>query len=1235
MELTEVQKRAAELAGRNVVVSAGAGTGKTAVLVERFVSLVQHRRASVNEILTMTFTEKAADEMKRRIAHSFHRLGMRKERTAVETAYVSTIHSFCSRVIKEHPFAAGIDPQFDVLDDIDRQLLISEVFEGLFSEGDDDFLELTERYGEPSVRKAILSYVDLCRSLGREQQHVRELLDDPAMLGHKARAFADERAKMAMREIEGILDRLPYAQASGRCEEIRQQVLSFQGAFSDVTSFRPAAEAMNSVLAGLRGTRKKKDDTPACLQVREELSRVGNVLQSESAAIFFDCETEESLLPSKIALLKGAALFWQKYETRKREQGVLDYEDLQLIARGLLRDNPATQSEYRGRFRFVLVDEFQDINWLQKELIDLLASGDNLFVVGDACQSIYGFRNADVEIFVSLMHQDPSSPRPQECLFLSESFRSRRNLIGFFNFLFSRLLGKGGPEFHPLETTRSDTEDSHTPSVEILLFQHRQNEGGRLEIAETVRRREAAAVAARIAGAVRNGEILVQDAASGDRRPVSFGDVAVLCRTRASYAAYSEALEQFRVPFCAVGGQSFYEKQEVADLMSLLSVMDNPLQDIPMVAVLRSPFVAVTDETLLALRSVASASLSGRRAGERQLNSGVSHDVPAPRKRPVHVLDAVREVDSIAGISDSEKKRLLRFREVLEDLRSRKDGTPAHILLKQALDSTPFWTRMLASPSGRQKAANISKFLDLVREYEAAHGGGIGGFLRFYQVMRYYGPREEEAVLEPFSGDVVKLMTIHAAKGLEFPVVVVADMLRRFNFDTDRFLPSADMEIVCSPWQESSPDSSGRRLVYEERKRKQLGEEKRLLYVAATRARDHLILASGYRQDKEYDMDGASCPVEWLIALVGEESLPQSGSSCDIRLEEADVRVFVDAPDQAPEEQKRDVSLLERYRDRIAEGSDIPVTQDQVDTYGPQVKSVLERVLRRDRSFPDMLMAEVSASQLIEFEICPYRFFLREILKFPERDVMASLGHRRMGRSRSEEVPAGASKATQLDVARRRFGELVHLCMEHVDFQAGEHQDIPTITTRFFTSANDARAAEQLIQQFLGSEQGQRLRHARQVYREFPVKALLGDTIIIGVIDVLYQNLDGDWTILDFKTGSEGAADPRVLGYEFQMLLYAFLVKEATSTPPRKAIIHFLRTGASHTVAVTVPEIERTTARAAEILTAISRQQFSKASGETCRQCQYAIACAPGDTIPLAAEDECAGGPELTETLGD
>lgn len=1211
MQLRLDQQKAAEITDRNVVVSAGAGTGKTAVLVARFVHLVCSRLADVNQILTITFTEKAAEEMKQRIAAEFHRLAMRKEKTAVETAYISTIHSFCARLIKENPFEAGVNPAFEVLDEMDRQRISGELSESLFAQGEQDFLELAEHYGDQFVREAIIAHMDLCRSLGRELAYVEELVGHPSVLAEKAQAAADRRAEALLRKVQAEIDAMSTFDATGRYEDKRQEILALRDRLSSVASFRGIAADLEALTSRPPSLPRTGPHQTACQELKERFRRIKALLKDERAAVFFNREAEDALLRPKTSLLKGVLLFWGSYEERKKRDGVLDYEDLQLVARSLLRDVQELRRECRERFRYVLVDEFQDINGLQKELIDLLTSGRNLFVVGDMRQSIYGFRNADVEIFADLVDVCQSQSAAYMHIPLGDNFRSRHNLICFYNSFFSSLWKKERPGFQLLQYARNAAQEAPHPSVEIILAapdslvpEHPESEtetasaeddqpaiGSQEEGAEELRRKEARAVVARLVALVRDAEAFVWDKDTKQGRPLSYGDIAILCRSRASYPAYTEALEEFSVPYCAIGGQALYERQEIDDVVNLLRTIDNPFRDIPLVAVLRSPFVGASEETLLCLR--------------RHVES--EFDSP-------YVMEALRRVDSISELDDPAKDKLRRFLALFEELRATKDSVPPHELVKQALEATPYQTRLLTSPGATQKMANVLKFLNILREYTAREAGGIGGFLQFYEVMRFYGPQEEAAPLEMYSGNVVKLMTIHAAKGLEFPLVVVADMSRFFNFDRGRFLVSREMEIACEPWEESAERSCGRALVFAERKGKQLAEERRLLYVAMTRARDYLILAGACRAEKEYDVERARSPLDWLLGVLTEEvSLPPSGEACEASFGEAGVSISVNPPDAAVPAVGSAESLLERYAPQIEAGEKIPVPEHLGEKHSVAVKEVVERIVSRAASGrPLSPPAELSVTQLVLFEVCPHKFLLREVMNFPDRDVLLQLGFG----STMQPFPEIESLELPSDVftgaRERRFGDRVHQCLEQIDLAAQEEMKISETVSRFFSLPGERGAAEELIGRFLRSEEACCLRNARELYRELPIKAIVDDVVIRGVVDVLYLDGDNVWAILDFKTGALPPKNSSQWGaYRFQMSLYGFLLSEALSIPPQKAILYFMESGVLECLSLSREATEQTREKVASIVRAIAQSGFAKVKGDTCQKCEYASLCLP------------------------
>jgi ATP-dependent helicase/nuclease subunit A len=579
-----------------------------------------------------------------------------------------------------------------------------------------------------------------------------------------------------------------------------------------------------------------------------------------------------------------------------------------------------------------------------------------------------------------------------------------------------------------------------------------------------------------------------------------------------------------------------------------------------------------------------------------------------------YVMEALRRTDSIPELDDTAKDKLRRFLALFEELRARKDSVSPHELVKEALEATPYQTRLLTSPGGTQKMANVLKFLNILREYSAREAGGIGGFLQFYETMRFYGPREEAAPLEMYSGNTVKLMTIHAAKGLEFPVVVVADMSRSFNFDKGRFLISRETEIACDPWEESAERSCGRAIVFAERKEKQLAEERRLLYVAMTRARDYLILAGACRLEKEHDVERARSPLDWLIGVLTEEvSVPPSGEACEASFGEARVSISVNAPDATVPVVQSARSLLERYAPQIEAGEKIPVPEHVTERRSLTVKGVVERiVLRAASERPLSPPAELSVTQLVLFEVCPHKFLLQEMMNFPDRDVLPQLGFGSTTQPFPEIESLDLPSDVFTGVGGRRFGDRVHQCLEQIDLAAQEEVNVSEIVSRLFPSPEERGAAEELIGRFLRGEEACRLRTARELYREFPIKAIVDNVVIRGVVDVLYLDGDNVWTILDFKTSTLPPKDSSQWGaYRFQMSLYGFLLSEALSTPPQKAILYFLQSVLSESLALSREASGQTREKIVSIVRAIARGELEKRTGGNCQKCEYAALCLP------------------------
>ncbi len=888
---TYSQREAIEAAGGDVCVSAGAGSGKTGVLVERFVRIVREsasgqlaadERARVGEILVITFTDKATREMKSRIVEGLMAAGLYEQRRELETAYISTIHGFCSRVLKENPFEAGIDPEFSVLDENEARRLLRGVFEDVleaaFLQGDEPITELAAQaqnarlFGtdlrDPLAALASAAETALARlrGAGHRLESLQEMVaGGPDAVARASRAPALRRINEAVDLLREGLERMEALPPLGlgmleaKRRSLREcgarlQALEAGAQWPDVETVLQAAKEIARLCAG---TPRPRGTAPGVeLQLLDLLGELRSRARTLEGLFSFDAAGEERAAELCYGFYSLLARLWSAYADAKRSQGVLDNDDLQAEAVHVLETSHSVLGRYRRRFRHVMVDEFQDTNRLQTRLVELLSeegiqafrrsgvqeSGGGgpksevrsphgnlsvsghpspvtrpprLFIVGDVQQSIYAFRNAEPAIFQE-MERRFRTDRAGRHITLAENFRSRPELLRFVNRLFGQAWGQssvpGGQhaEFTPL-VAAAQHEPKDAPSIELMLAR----DPGRDAYVEM----EAAALASRIQRIVSRQQVRITDR-SHPRcgEPVGYADIAVMLRTLTQIEQYERAFGEAGIPFFVVGGgRGYYARREIRDVMNVLTVLDSPLDDVALVATLRSPMVGLDVDTLFAL-----GLFSRERAGARR----------APLYP--HIATFLEE-----GAADAdEKERLRRFYLMAENLRLEESRLDVARILEQILEATQYDARLLVRPNGRRRLANVRKLLQMAN---ASSVHGVGDFIRRLRDLEKVSEREGDAPTEEEGADVVRLITIHKAKGLEFPVVFLADMGRSlFRAESSVFLcDGPSMALGC---RLDGYKTAAYTAIEAERRRIEEAEAMRLLYVALTRAREHLLL---------------------------------------------------------------------------------------------------------------------------------------------------------------------------------------------------------------------------------------------------------------------------------------------------------------------------------------------------------------------------------------------------------
>jgi len=1094
-ELTSEQQRAVERRDGSLLVRAGAGTGKTTVLVERFVRAVTEDGVSVESILAITFTEKAAAEMRTRVRRRFLELGRREEARASESAWISTIHGFCSRVLRAHALSAGIDPDFRVLDELESERLAADAFDGALEEfmgdgSDSERIEMVAAYRPDPLRDMVRTAYSHLRSRGQRHPRLEETLP-PRPAGEYERLEAAARSALA--ELAVAAPSATVAKAID-CIESR---------------------------AALKGGNAKALATQACDEYRDAFAahRTFEVAERE--------HRDHTMLR---ALLE---LYGDRYTRLKRERSGLDFEDLELIARDLLSHHEGLREAYSSRFEHVLVDEFQDTNELQNELLELLAranpqspafagQGAGLFRVGDENQSIYRFRHADVGVFRSHWERAEADGRAGS---ITVNFRARGEILDAIDLAFERTWGE---RFEPLREAPGarEPEPRTSPCVDLLavdrtrgcwedlLAREPDPFGEPMQAAPPWRAAEARLLAKRVDELTRPGMW-------------SYGDVVMLFRATTAMGLFERALDERGIPVHVVGGRGYWGQQQVMDLRHWLAALANPLDGLAVYSILASPLAG------LSLDGVALIGLRARRSGRDPwwaLSAALGRDGGEPDPELLEQLPA------------EDRRRLAAFADRFEAERRIAGQVSLETLIDRAVTLTGYDRHLLLLPGGTRRMANVRKLMRMAREYEADEGRNLRGFIDALAERDAIQTREGEAPLESEALDAVRMMTVHRAKGLEFPVVCLADLGKDGRDDDGSLRISEDgsVGLRLAGLGGGAVDSARLERIKAEGKIAAEEEERRIFYVAVTRAQEHLVLSGATDLVKRPDPAELQEPMRWIWRgfCAGLPSEGAHGIHVDHR-EDRDVAVrwtlctpatideVLPAADRAP---------------RAPEPEEAPGYDQPLLELG---------MLPAPRALP---VSRLSYSGLEAFRRCGYRFYLQRAL---------GLGAVEPPRP----VPAG-EPAAESGISALLRGTVVHGLLERLEFGrplVPSEADVAAAIERHGVEALPADVADvrDMVERLAKSELPERIAGARRARTELPFAFTLtppgagGRSLLVnGVVDV-HADEGARTLVVDWKSDALGDLDPEThtaQSYSTQRLVYALAALKAGAE--RVEVVH-------------------------------------------------------------------------------
>lgn len=1212
---TAEQQQVINLRHRNILVSAAAGSGKTAVLVERIIKIITDREhpVDIDRLLIVTFTNAAAAEMRERIGSAIEKALIRapgdehllRQLTLIHNAQITTIDSFCLYVIRSHFHEIGLEPNFRIGDEGELKLLkedvLKKVLERNYEEMSPEFADFAEGYAsgksDAALSEMILKLHEFSRSYPWPSEwlascakgyeipdetglnravwikplvdSVRFSVQDLASMMRQALALTQDSDGPGMYE-KAIQSDLEKYERIAKC----QTYTEFAAAFSGLSYDRFAAAR------GFDGNAEKQEMVKKLRDsAKETVKKITRQYFFAAPSVMIERLGETG--PMAAELVRLAQEFTEAFAAEKRRKNLVDFHDLEHFALRILVDEETkaakkTAEEFRDAFEEIMIDEYQDSNYVQETILKSVSREErgenNIFMVGDVKQSIYRFRLARPELFMEKYDTYSTKESVTQRIDLHKNFRSRDEVLNCANGIFYRIMARD------LGNVSYDDEAALYPGAsypqakgqflpELLLTDQSDELLSDTEYKDK-KLLEAKLVAERIKKLKQ--EQLVTDQETGELRSVRYSDIVILLRSLSGWAdSFASVLTDAGIPAHTVSSSGYFSAVEVQTVLAMLRILDNPRQDIPLAAVLRSPIAGFTDEELALL------SLNG--------NEGSFHE------RVLFLSASLAEKEKAAEPLTGPEQKLNRFFRLYLRLRALVPDTPIHELIELLLEETGYGDYAAAMPAGGRRRANLLMLVEKAIAYEATSYKGLFHFVRYIDELQKYDVDFGEADLISEAEDVVRIMSIHKSKGLEFPVVFVSGLGKAFNRQDTR------SHLVLHPELGLGMDDlNGRRriktptiakkAIARQLELENLGEELRVLYVALTRAKEKLIM-TGSKKDAPEEVrrlaqeleavrplsylrrEGAACCLDWILSAAlsypesSREQTALGGAPCAVRV----------------------VSAAELVKEEVRTQAGSVLSREEM----------TERILQADETIKQQLTERFSFQY-------PYRTDLYRKNKYSVSELKHRAMRERLEQEETELVPAflkpeiipyvpsfarDAGEEDEESGQGARRGTAVHRVMECFDFESGktpQEQMERMLAEGKITEETRELVKIPLIETFAASLTGQRMKRAAQrgkLYREKPfvmgfteeelncfgfgaMEEELGRfapagtdgdlTLIQGIIDVFWIEEDGI-VLLDYKTDRVETDRQLKDRYTAQLTLYAeALERFYNSGPDRK-----------------------------------------------------------------------------------
>ncbi len=1212
---TEAQKNAIFTPNCNLLVAAGAGTGKTAVLVERILKKVinDSEEVDIDKLLVVTFTNAAASEMKERVGEALSKLlevectskNLQRQLALLNQSNIMTIHSFCLKVIKNNFHRIELDPNFRICDGTESKLLkqdaLLEVFEQKYEEENPGFLNLVDGYGgknDNKLQDIVLSLYEFSQGNPWPKRWLGDILKDFNLSSDFN--FGDTKwVKVLMHNIT-----VELKGCKNKMENMLNIIESIEGLEHYLEYFKSDIENIDKLIGvttwdeiingfiklNFKKLSSKKTDPMIKVykdkarntrdEVKKKLIGIREDIILCTDNIYQDLKEIYPLMKSLISLVMD---FYDKYQVKKNERNMIDFNDIEHLCLEILTDKdkngyivPSEAAlEYRKYFEEIFIDEYQDSNEVQEVIMNMISKKDiraNLFMVGDVKQSIYRFRQARPELFLEKYNSyDEKEGSKNRKIKLSENFRSRREVIDGINYIFKQIMCRevGELDYGSGECLKSSAkykpfERECEGYIDLHIVDKKENQSKMEEDENEEEPLDAISVEARLVASkinelvnphppLRQYGFRVYDKESNSYREVMYKDIVILMRATQNWApVFVEELNNSGIPVFADTSVGYFQTIEIKTIISLLQIIDNPLQDVPFIAVLRSPIGGFSPEDLIDLRVV---------------------------NREISFYEILKAIDnhsqeskySLEHIDDRLEYKVEQFFNKLCVWRKKVIHMPIDEFIWNIYIETGYYGFVGAMPGGIQRQANLRMLFERAKQYKNISYKGLFNFINFINRLKSSSTDMGNAKILGENDNVVRIMSIHKSKGLEFPVIILSGAGKRFNFTDINKSILFHKELGLGPEYVNSKRNISYPTIFKQvlkRKLKieTLSEEMRILYVAFTRAKEKLIItgtvdnientfqrwceASHCKGDKlsEYSLANARNFLDWIGPAVARhpcgdlirEMCPFKYDLTSIKEDDSKWKVFVYNRDDFKNTEKDNID-----EDIIGQIKSLELDDNKA-IYKNEVNRRLNWTYKYEQS--SKIAAKFSVSELKR------RFKLIDTENGVE--FMEPIYLKKPAFLRDKKGFTASEK-----------GIIMHLVMQHIDiYRADSYNDIKEqidelVFREFITEAEAKSISIYKILKFFSSEIGVRMKKSNNLYREVPFYMEVESTelykqlprhiykdekvLIQGIVDCYFEE-DNKLILLDYKTDYVEDVDLIREKYQIQIYYYGRALEKLT-----------------------------------------------------------------------------------------